>query len=507
MPFLTYGVSVEETLDHAGAFLQDGGAQAVKVEGGVRSARTIEALVKAGIPVMGHIGLTPQASQPDRQGPGPGQDPRGSARPARRRAGGPGGGRLRDRPGAGARAARRGHHRAPAHPDHRHRRRGRLRRPGPGHHRRARAWASSCRVTHARTRTCARRSTRPSAAWAADVAAGTFPGEAEIRAHGRRRARRRARAGRPRPPRRAIRVGAARPARARTSWAASRSTATSRSVTRVLRTRAELRAALADAPRPVGLVPTMGWLHDGHRALMRRAPRRRRHDGRDDLRQPAPVRRGGRLPALSAQRGPRPGHLRRGQASTSSGHRRSRRSIRRASTRSSASARWPLRWRAPRDRATSTGWPRWWPSSSRWSAPSTPTSARRTRSRSWSSGGWPATWPCRPRSSPAPPCASRTALRSRRATSTSRRPSVRGPGPPPRAAGRAASAGSPASGRRMPCVSGCGRSSPTERLADVEYVSCADGLTLRELDRVEGPALLSARCPLRRRRGSSTTSS
>jgi 3-methyl-2-oxobutanoate hydroxymethyltransferase len=60
MPFLTYATD-EEALDNAGRFLQEAGAQAVKVEGGVRSARIIEALVKAGIPVMGHIGWTPQA--------------------------------------------------------------------------------------------------------------------------------------------------------------------------------------------------------------------------------------------------------------------------------------------------------------------------------------------------------------------------------------------------------------------------------------------------------------
>jgi 3-methyl-2-oxobutanoate hydroxymethyltransferase len=61
MPFLTYGVSVERSAENAGVFLRDGGCQAVKVEGGVRTARTIEALTRAGIPVMGHIGLTPQS--------------------------------------------------------------------------------------------------------------------------------------------------------------------------------------------------------------------------------------------------------------------------------------------------------------------------------------------------------------------------------------------------------------------------------------------------------------
>jgi len=60
MPFLTYA-SVDEALENAGRFLQEAGAQAVKVEGGVRSARIIEGLVRAGIPVMGHIGWTPQS--------------------------------------------------------------------------------------------------------------------------------------------------------------------------------------------------------------------------------------------------------------------------------------------------------------------------------------------------------------------------------------------------------------------------------------------------------------
>jgi 3-methyl-2-oxobutanoate hydroxymethyltransferase len=60
MPFLSYS-NPDDALANAGRFLREAGAQAVKVEGGVRTARVIEAIVKAGIPVMGHIGLTPQA--------------------------------------------------------------------------------------------------------------------------------------------------------------------------------------------------------------------------------------------------------------------------------------------------------------------------------------------------------------------------------------------------------------------------------------------------------------
>ena len=60
MPFMSYA-TVDEALDSAGRFLREAGAQAVKVEGGVRTARVIEALVRAGIPVQGHIGWAPQA--------------------------------------------------------------------------------------------------------------------------------------------------------------------------------------------------------------------------------------------------------------------------------------------------------------------------------------------------------------------------------------------------------------------------------------------------------------
>ena len=61
MPFMSYQVSVEEALRNAGRLMQEGRANAVKLEGGTRVCPQIHALVEAGIPVMAHLGLTPQS--------------------------------------------------------------------------------------------------------------------------------------------------------------------------------------------------------------------------------------------------------------------------------------------------------------------------------------------------------------------------------------------------------------------------------------------------------------
>jgi 3-methyl-2-oxobutanoate hydroxymethyltransferase len=61
LPFGSYQSSPSQALDTAAVFMKSGGAQAVKLEGGQRVARQVEALVSAGIPVMAHIGLTPQS--------------------------------------------------------------------------------------------------------------------------------------------------------------------------------------------------------------------------------------------------------------------------------------------------------------------------------------------------------------------------------------------------------------------------------------------------------------
>ena len=61
MPFMSYQISTSEAIRNAGRFLQEGGMNAIKLEGGSERAETIQAIVNTGIPVMGHLGLTPQS--------------------------------------------------------------------------------------------------------------------------------------------------------------------------------------------------------------------------------------------------------------------------------------------------------------------------------------------------------------------------------------------------------------------------------------------------------------
>jgi 3-methyl-2-oxobutanoate hydroxymethyltransferase len=61
MPFLSYQTNPSDAILNAGRFLKEGGAQAVKIEGGREMAETVKKIIEVGIPVMGHIGLTPQS--------------------------------------------------------------------------------------------------------------------------------------------------------------------------------------------------------------------------------------------------------------------------------------------------------------------------------------------------------------------------------------------------------------------------------------------------------------
>ena len=62
MPFMSYNTSVREAIHNAGRLMKEGGCDAIKLEGGVDFAPTVKSIVKAGIPVQGHIGLTPQTA-------------------------------------------------------------------------------------------------------------------------------------------------------------------------------------------------------------------------------------------------------------------------------------------------------------------------------------------------------------------------------------------------------------------------------------------------------------
>ena len=262
-------------------------------------------------------------------------------------------------------------------------------------------------------------------------------------------------------------------------------------MTRILRTRAELRAALATRRRPVGLVPTMGWLHDGHRALIAPGPGRGRDDGRLDLRQPAPVQRGRRLHAVPAQRGARPGDLR-GRG-------------RRPRLRAAVDEVYPPGF----DTAVSVG------------AIARPLegAARpghfdgvatvvailfglvgaerayfgqkdaqqvmviRQMARDLAI-------PTEVIACPTVREADGLALSSRNVHLSPGR-ARRGAGPAPRAAGRRATAGRPASATPRPCARSMRDELADEPLADVDYVSCADGVDARRARPGDGPALLS----------------
>jgi len=62
MPFMSYNISIEEAIRNAGRIMQEGGADCVKLEGGAAVVETVRAIVRAGIPVVAHIGLTPQTA-------------------------------------------------------------------------------------------------------------------------------------------------------------------------------------------------------------------------------------------------------------------------------------------------------------------------------------------------------------------------------------------------------------------------------------------------------------
>ena len=261
MPFLSYSTP-EEAIENAGIFMREAGAQAVKVEGGVRTARVIEALVRAGIPVMGHIGLTPQSINTVGKVRVQGKTREGArtliADALAVQEAGAFSMVLELMPEQLAAAVTE-----------------RLHIPTIGIGAGAGCSGQVQIITdliglgdfipkHARPYLHVGADIRAAAAaYLADVGAGTFPG-----------------------PEQTVRMddavldevlgrGASDQAdRHRSPSAASRSIATSdpsARLTEVVRTRTALRDALAAAPRPVGLVPTMGWLHDGHRALMRQA--------------------------------------------------------------------------------------------------------------------------------------------------------------------------------------------------------------------------------------------
>ena len=132
LPFGSYEESPVKAFRSAARVLKETGCGAVKLEGGSRMAETVRFLVERGVPVMGHVGLTPQAVNTIGGFKVQGRDPAGGRVDPGRRQGDRRGRRLRRGGRGGGRAAGPRDHRGDSGADHRHRRLAGLRRPDPG---------------------------------------------------------------------------------------------------------------------------------------------------------------------------------------------------------------------------------------------------------------------------------------------------------------------------------------------------------------------------------------
>ena len=130
MPFGSFQVSDEDAVENAIRFVKEAGADAVKLEGAGAMLSRVKAIVDAGIPVMGHLGLTPQSATMLGGFKAQGRSAEKALRLLRRRARARGGGLLLARPRGRAGARGRAHHPRSLDPDDRDRRRAGLRRPG-----------------------------------------------------------------------------------------------------------------------------------------------------------------------------------------------------------------------------------------------------------------------------------------------------------------------------------------------------------------------------------------